>query len=145
MNPDLNTLSMDLTEMLVPWIAILISISLAFWFKDFVASLIKGLKFRMNSAFQEGDHVILDGEQAIIVKIGISNTVFGIHKENEDYVWRYVPNERIPYLKLEKVVKKDLHLDSEEEKAERLKGMIDKIQDQQIAKNQEAIEKMKNE
>ena len=104
MNPDLNTLSMDLTEMLVPWITILISISLAFWFKDFVASLIKGLKFRMNSAFQEGDHVILDGEQAIIVKIGISNTVFGIHKENEDYVWRYVPNERIPFLKLEKVV-----------------------------------------
>ena len=54
-----------------------------------------------------------------------------------------MPNERIPYLKLEKVIKKDLHIDSEEEKAERLKTIIDKIQDDQIAKNKDAIDKMK--
>jgi hypothetical protein len=62
----------------------------------------------MNKSFQEGDKVILDGERALIVKIGLTQTVFGITKSNGewdgDYVWRYVPNERIPYLKLEKVV-----------------------------------------
>jgi hypothetical protein len=53
-----------------------------------------------------------------------------------------VPNERIPYLKLEKVIKKDLHVDTEEEKAEKMKSLIDKVQDTQIAKNKEAIEKI---
>ena len=144
MTPDLNTLSMDLTSMLLPWIAVLISLVVAIWFKDFATGLAKGLKFKYDPAFKEGDEVILDGQTAMIVKIGVSQTVFGIYSE-KGYTWRYVPNERIPYLKLEKVVKKDLHLDSEEEKAEKLKSMIDKIQDQQIAKNQEAIEKMKNE
>jgi len=144
MTSDLNTLSMDLTSMLLPWIAVLISLVVAIWFKDFATGLAKGLKFKYDPAFKEGDEVILDGQTAMIVKIGVSQTVFGIYSE-KGYTWRYVPNERIPYLKLEKVVKKDLHLDSEEEKAEKLKSMIDKIQDQQIAKNQEAIEKMKNE
>ena len=134
MTPDLNTLSMDLTSMLLPWIAVLISLVVAIWFKDFATGLAKGLKFKYDPAFKEGDEVILDGQTAMIVKIGVSQTVFGIYSE-KGYTWRYVPNERIPYLKLEKVVKKDLHLDSEEEKAEKLKSMIDKIQDQQIAKN----------
>ena len=62
----------------------------------------------MNSQFKEGDKVILDGERALIVKIGLTTTVFGIEKFTGefrgDYVWRYVPNERIDTLKLEKVV-----------------------------------------
>ena len=50
-------------------------------------------------------------------------------------------NERIPYLKLEKVIKKDLHVDTDEEKAQKMKSLIDKVQDKQIAKNREDIEK----
>ena len=65
-------------------------------------------RFKLNKDFQEGDKVILDGERALIVKIGNSTTVFGIHKSNGDfegdYCWRYVPNERISSLKLEKVI-----------------------------------------
>ena len=55
-----------------------------------------------------------------------------------------MPNERIPYLKLEKVIKKDLHVDTEEEKAQKLKTIIDKVQDKQIARNQAEIERIKN-
>ena len=142
MAPDLNTLSMDLSNMLLPWIAVLISLVVAIWFKDFATGLAKGLKFKYDPAFKEGDEVLLDGELSMIVKIGVSQTVFGVYSER-GYTWRYVPNERIPFLKLEKVVKKDLHLDSEEEKAEKLKSMIDKLQDEQIAKNSKAIERMK--
>ena len=62
----------------------------------------------MNKQFQEGDHVLIDGERALIVKIGISQTVFGVTKSggelDGDYVWRYVPNERIDYLKIEKII-----------------------------------------
>ena len=104
----LETISADLTTLILPWVAVLISAIIAFMLRDFVASLSKGLKFKMNSQFKEGDKVIIDGERGLIVKIGISQTVFGITKAvgefEGDYVWRYVPNERIPFLKLEKVI-----------------------------------------
>jgi hypothetical protein len=81
---------------------------ISLWFKDFATKIAKGLAFSLNRSFQEGDKVILDGEKALIVKVGLTQTVFGITKSNGewdgDYVWRYVPNERIPFLKLEKVV-----------------------------------------
>ena len=46
MTPDLNTLSMDLTGMLLPWIAVLISLVIAIWFKDFATAMEKGLRFK---------------------------------------------------------------------------------------------------
>jgi hypothetical protein len=141
MTPDLNSLSMDLSNMLLPWIAVLISLVVAIWFKDFAIGLAKGLRFKFDPAFNEGEEVLLDGELAMIVKIGVRQTVFGVYSDR-GYTWRYVPNERIPYLKLEKVIKKDLHIDTELEKAEKVKTLIDKVQDDQIAKNKAAIDKM---
>jgi hypothetical protein len=58
----------------------------------------------MNRAFGEGDRVKIDDADAIIVKIGWTQTVFSIIKGDGDYVWRYVPNEMISILKLEKVI-----------------------------------------
>ena len=54
----------------------------------------QGLKFRSHPAFNEGDEVLLDGEQAIIVKIGLRETVFGCYG-NRGYTWRYVANDLI--------------------------------------------------
>ena len=138
----MEQLGLDVTDLLMPWISVLISLLVAIWMKDYATSLAKGLKFKLNPAFNEGDEVLLDGELSMIVKIGTRETVFGVYSER-GYTWRYVPNERIPYLKLEKVIKKDLHIDTDEEKAIKLKSAIDKIQDDQIAKNKEAIDKLK--
>jgi hypothetical protein len=138
----MEQLGLDVTDLLMPWISVLISLLVAIWMKDYATSLAKGLKFKMNPAFNEGDEVLLDGELSMIVKIGTRETVFGVYSER-GYTWRYVPNERIPYLKLEKVIKKDLHIDTDEEKALKLKTTIDTLQDTQIAKNREAIEKLK--
>ena len=138
----LDTLSMEFSDLLLPWIGVLISLVVAIWFKDFATGLAKGLKFKMNPAFQEGHEVLLDGELAMIVKIGMTETVFGIYSDR-GYTWRYVPNERIPMLKLEKVIKKDLHIDSEEEKAQKLKTIIDAAQDENIARNAEEINRLK--
>jgi hypothetical protein len=96
----------------------------------------------MNTAFNEGDKVILDGHDAIIVKIGLRDTVFGVYTDR-GYTWRYVPNVKIPNLKLEKIINSELHLDSEEEKAAKLQKMIDDLQDKRIKENQEAINKLK--
>ena len=134
--------AMKLTELLVPWIAILISIIIALWLKDFAQNFMIGLKFRMNGAFNEGDKVLLDGKDAIVVKIGLRDTVFGVYSDR-GYTWRYVPNVRIPLLKLEKVINPELHLDTEEEKAEKLQKMIDDLQDKRIKENKEAINKLK--
>lgn len=140
---DLNSLSMDLSDMLLPWIGILLSLVVSVWFKDFATGIAKGLKFKMNPAFNEGDEVLLDSEPAMIVKIGTTETVFGVYSDR-GYTWRYVPNERIPLLKLEKVIKKDLHIDTDEEKAQKLKNTIDVAQDNNIAKNAEEISRLKS-
>ena len=104
----LSDLSLGLTDILMPWIAVLMSIMIAIWFKDRATKLAKGIAFKLNPQFKEGDKVILDGERALIVKIGLTETVFGITKVSGewdgDYIWRYVPNDRIPFLKLEKVI-----------------------------------------
>ena len=105
----------------------------------------------MNPAFREGDKVILDGRDAIIVKIGISETVFGTYSDR-GYTWRFVPNEKIATLKLEKIINSDLHMDTDSEKGRRLQQLIDKAQDSKIKNNthnieanQKEIERLKNQ
>mgnify|MGYP000412700168 CR=1 FL=1 len=132
--------AIKLTELLVPWISILISIIVALWLKDFAQNFMIGLKFRMNGAFNEGDKVLLGGKDAIIVKIGLRDTVFGVYSD-KGYTWRYVPNERIAFLKLEKIVDADLHRDSDLEKAQRI---IDQMQTTDINNNKKAIDKINN-
>ena len=97
----------------------------------------------MNKAFNEGDKVLLEGDDAVIIKIGVSETVFGVYSD-KGYIWRYVPNERIHTLKLEKIINPDLHLDTDREKAEKIQSLIDANQDTHIVKNREAIESLKN-
>ncbi len=140
MEPNLASLSGELTELLLPWVAVLISIVVAILFKDFATSLSKGIAFQMDKAFNEGDKVLLDGCEATILKIGMRQTVFGIYSDR-GYVWRYVPNERILTLKLEKVIDSELHKDTEEEKGIRIQRLIDAAQDAHIQKNKEFIDK----
>ena len=138
-----NNASLQLTEYLIPWIALLASLVVTMWIKDWVTSFVKGMQFRRNKAFNEGDHVILDGMPSVVVKIGMIETVFGVYSD-AGYTWRYVPNVRIPYLKLEKIVNPELHLDSPQEKARKLQELIDVGQNQKIDNNREEIEKLKN-
>ena len=142
MNP-IDNLSVDMSEMLMPWIALLISVVITMWIKDWISAFVKGMQFRLNKAFNEGDHVILDGSPAHIVKIGCTETVFGVYSER-GYTWRYVPNSRIPLLKLEKIVNAELHLDTDMEKAAKLQALIDSGQDLRINENKNAINKLKN-
>lgn len=128
----METLSTDLTELILPWVAVLMSAIIAFMLKDFVSSFSKGIKFKFNPQFREGDKVILDGERALIVKIGMTETVFGVTKSSGefdgDYVWRYVPNERISFLKLEKVIF-DITSINNEKKIDVNKEEIEKMKD----------------
>ena len=134
---------LEITNLLMPFVSALMLLVITLWFKDFATKIAKGMAFTMNKSFNEGDTVILDGSDALIVKIGLSETVFGVYSD-KGYTWRFVPNERIPMLKLEKVINKDLHLDTEAEKAEKLQAMIDRTQDSQIGANRNAIEEIKN-
>lgn len=134
---------LEITNLLMPFVSALMLLVITLWFKDFATKIAKGMAFKMNKSFNEGDNVILDGSDALIVKIGLSETVFGVYSD-KGYTWRFVPNERIPMLKLEKVINKDLHLDTDEEKAAKLQAMIDSAQDTQIGANKEAIEEIKN-
>lgn len=111
--------SLQLTTFLMPWLTILISIIMAMMIKDWATSLAKGIKFKLSNAFNPGDVVLLDGEEAVIITIGVTKTVF--EKVNDrGIVWRYVPNERLAFLKLEKVVRSDVHKNGSSEKKDTL-------------------------
>jgi small-conductance mechanosensitive channel len=111
--------SLNITAFLMPWLAALFSIILALMIKDLATSFAKGLKFKMNREFNPGDVVLLDGEEAVIITIGLTKTVFE-KISNKGIVWRYVPNERLAYLKLEKVIRSDVHKNGAEKKKETL-------------------------
>tara|TARA_B100000131_G_scaffold203653_1_gene195558 strand:+ start:1319 stop:1732 length:414 start_codon:yes stop_codon:yes gene_type:complete len=132
--------TIELSAYYVEFIGFLLTLMAGLAIRDWAGSFVKGAKFRFNPAFQEGDKVILDGQPALIVKIGLSETVFGVYGD-DGYTWRYVPNTRIEFLKLEKIVDPDLHKDTDQERAQKL---IDAMQDANIEKNGNEIEKLKN-
>ena len=131
--------TIELSQFYVEFIGFTLTIIIALALRDWATSFIKGVKFKMNKAFTEGDKVILDGQKALIVKIGMSETVFGVYGK-DGYTWRYVPNERIAFSKLEKIVDPDLHADTEQEKTQRI---IDQMQNSNINNNSKEIEKIK--
>ena len=87
--------------------------------RDWATTFVKGARFRFDPSFAEGDKVILDDQQAMIVKIDLNTTVFGVYGD-DDYTVAFVPNERIAMLKLEKIVDPELHADTKQEKAQKL-------------------------
>ena len=103
-----QAIAVELTELFLPYIGMVMIVIIGFMIKDYATKLSKGIAFSINSQFKEGYLVLLDDERALIVKIGLTQTVFGIQKTrgefDGDYIWRYVPNERIDFLKLEKIV-----------------------------------------
>ena len=107
MNELLNSELLSIWNLLGPWAAIIGSIIVGMWIRDWSTGFAKGARFRMSKSFNEGDKVLLDGCPALIIKIGFTESVFGVYNK-DGYTWRYVQNERIPFLKLEKIVDKDL-------------------------------------
>jgi hypothetical protein len=95
--------SEQISMLVTPFISMMIGIIIALWVKDFAASMAKGMSFKLFGPFKEGDKAILDGESCVVVKIGLSMTVFGV-QDGDDYIWRYVPNQKIANLKLGKVI-----------------------------------------
>lgn len=97
------SLTANLTEHLLPWLTILLSITISLLVKDMISAISKGIMFRMSSHFNEGDIVYLDGEKAIIVNMGLFQTVFSIDGP-QGKVWRIVPNDRISFLRLDRII-----------------------------------------
>ena len=88
-----------------------------------IGAFMEGMKFRTNKHFKEGDKVLLEGQQAMIISIGWRQSVFGVYGET-GYTWRFIPNKKIESLKLEKIVDPDLHPDTAKERAEKLQRIL---------------------
>ena len=99
----------------VQWASILISIALALAFREWATSILRGLKFWFNKDFHHGEKVYLNDEPAVIISKGIRQTIFQTKNEDE-FLWRYIPNEKIANLKLEKVIFCDENMSDEKEK-----------------------------
>jgi hypothetical protein len=101
----------ELNQLFAPYGAILVGLIISLLARDFATSLAAGLSFKYNPQFNEGDHVMIDEEPATIIKIGYRYTVFSVRKTGGQKTWRYVKNDRIQRLKLEKVMGEPLSLD----------------------------------
>ena len=114
----------------------MISIVLFLWFKDFAIGISKGLKFKIDPHFQEGDEVWLEDEPAVILKIGMTQTIFGI-VNGRGNVWRFIDNEKIFEMKLEKIISDKIHYDSDTEQSRKLREILSLTEEQDglIAKN----------
>ena len=87
----------------IAWITTLLTIALGLAVKDLVTTAVSGFLFYLNKNFNEGDHVYVDGEHAVINKIGMRQTIFKINNGRGE-TWRYVYNNKIQNMKLEKVI-----------------------------------------
>lgn len=85
-----------------------VGLSLVVWMliKDFLAKLAAGISFYASPNWSVGDECMIDGKRAIISSIGLRTTVFQV-RQNGEVRWRFVPNDKINELTLEKVV--DIH------------------------------------
>ena len=138
MEEQLNNISIEFTELILPWVAVMISIVFFLWFKDYATGIAKGLKFKLDPHFQEGDEVWLENEPAVILKIGMTQTIFGIIN-GRGYIWRFVDNESIFEMKLEKMVSDKVHYDTKEEQSKKLSKLLEltEEQDEMIQSNAE--------
>ena len=133
---ELSQMIPEVTDLILPWLGVLVSIVIFLWFKDFATQLAKGLAFKHDPHFQEGDLVWLEDEPATIIKIGATQTIFGI-VNGRGMIWRFVPNSEIHSVKLEKIVSDKIHYDSEQEQARQLRELLKltEEQDEMIAEN----------
>jgi len=95
----------EIAQLFTPYLGMLLGLIISLMIKDYATSFIKGVAFRLNPLFTVGDSVIVDGEPAIIVKVGLRDTIFSIEKSGGQTTWLSIPNERIAYLKIEKVIR----------------------------------------
>jgi hypothetical protein len=99
----IQNLSNDFTAWVAPLFAISLALVIGMALRDWATNLVLGMKFKFDEAWYEGAHCFIDDEPAIIVKIGIGETIFQI-SNGRGTVWRHVSNERIKYLKIERVI-----------------------------------------
>lgn len=96
-NQIIEIINKQIGMLFLGWFSVVIGLII----KDILTSIIFGIMFYLDQQFKEGDIIFIDGEEAIIQKIGLTITVFKIRETSR---WRYVKNDKIRYLKLEKKV-----------------------------------------
>jgi small-conductance mechanosensitive channel len=91
-----SLLEISIGKLFVGWLLVLIGLII----KDTFSNGILGLIFYLNRSYNEGDVVYIDNEKLIIQKIGIRQTVFKV--VGSEGRWRYISNQKINYLVIEK-------------------------------------------
>lgn len=95
---------MEIPDTLPGLIKLMLSVGFGLLVKDSLGKFIPGMMFYLNQMFNEGDVVLLNGEECVITKIGIRNTAFSRVAEGR-IVWRIIQNDLLKWEKLEKVIK----------------------------------------
>jgi|TARA_R110001606_G_scaffold15063_4_gene62429 hypothetical protein len=100
-----SSMILSLENYMNPLLTLLVSGVIALWFKDMVGDIVASIRWKMKPGFEPGHVVILEGEEATIISIGLRETIFEIDN-GRGKVWRYIENKRMPMMRLEKVIVK---------------------------------------
>ena len=98
-----TSIAQYIVTQLDPILVLMLSAMIGLWAKEVVTDLVASIRWKMKDGFEPGDIVYLDGEQATIISIGFTETIFEIDN-GRGKVWRYIKNTRIWTHRLEKVI-----------------------------------------
>lgn len=95
-----------LGEYILHFVAIFIALMVIFALRDYAYKALRGIAFYMSKEFNEQDKVIVDGERAKIIHIGMTKTKFLLENGEDEYYIRVVANERLSFLNLKRIYPK---------------------------------------
>ena len=101
----------ELTNLVMPFISALVLLVITLWFKDFATGIAKGLKFKMNKSFNEGDTVIIkktdtaengkivvaliDDHEAMLKRIRRKGKTIALESANRNYETKIFGPDRV--------------------------------------------------
>lgn len=91
----------DFVEILKQYWPLWVALFGSYIFKNWITNFLEGLAVYLGKNFNNGDVVIINGDKARIIRIGVRHTTFHIISRN---TWFIVRNDRFKYANIEKVL-----------------------------------------
>ena len=115
--PDLEALSLEFTDFILPILGIIISITLGIFLHNLAKTIAASFAFR-SLGYRVGEEVIFNGQNAVIIQIGLLYSSFMILNgdQNNSYIrQRIVPSQRLEWQEIEKISLRIKNLESSKE------------------------------
>ena len=99
----LDSLALELTDLILPFVGILISVTLGILLYNLTKSIAASFGFKA-LGYREGEEIILNDERAIVTRIGLLSSSFLILNGNDNVVkWATFPSSRLEWQNIKRI------------------------------------------